>query len=37
MAKIAKEYTESTGVDVKVVTAAAGTYEQTLRSEIAKK
>lgn len=34
--KIAKEYTEKTGVDVKVVTAAAGTYEQTLRSEIAK-
>ncbi len=34
--KIAKEYTELTGVEVKVVTAAAGTYEQTLRSEIAK-
>ncbi|MEG0804196.1 MAG: ABC transporter substrate-binding protein [Pygmaiobacter sp.] len=34
--KIAKAYTESTGVPVKVVTAAAGTYEQTLKSEIAK-
>lgn len=34
---IAKEYTEATGVSVKVVTAAAGTYEQQLRSEIAKK
>lgn len=34
---IAKEYTEKTGVPVKVVTAAAGTYEQQLRSEIAKK
>jgi raffinose/stachyose/melibiose transport system substrate-binding protein len=34
--KIAKEYTESTGVDVKVVTAAAGTYEQTLRQHYSK-
>ena len=34
---IAKQYTEETGVEVKVVTAAAGTYEQTLKSEIAKK
>ncbi|WP_312641213.1 ABC transporter substrate-binding protein [Hydrogenoanaerobacterium sp.] len=34
---IAAEYTEKTGVPVKVVTAAAGTYEQQLRSEIAKK
>jgi raffinose/stachyose/melibiose transport system substrate-binding protein len=33
---IAKEYTEKTGVPVKVVTAASGTYEQQLRSEIAK-
>lgn len=33
---IAKEYTEATGVEVKVVTAASGTYEQTLKSEIAK-
>lgn len=35
--KIAKKYTEETGVKVKVVTAAAGTYEQTLKSEVAKK
>ncbi len=34
---IAAQYTEETGVKVKVVTAAAGTYEQTLKSEIAKK
>ncbi|MDO5603035.1 MAG: extracellular solute-binding protein, partial [Oscillospiraceae bacterium] len=34
---IAKEYTEKTGVEVKVVTAASGTYEQQLKSEIAKK
>lgn len=34
---IAKEYTQETGVPVKVVTAASGTYEQQLRSEIAKK
>lgn len=33
---IAKEYTEATGVEVKVVTAASGTYEETLMSEIAK-
>lgn len=33
---IAKDYEAETGVKVKVVTAAAGTYEQTLRSEIAK-
>ena len=33
---IAKEYTNQTGVEVKVVTAASGTYEQTLKSEIAK-
>ena len=32
---LAKQYTEQTGVPVKVVTAASGTYEQTLRSEIA--
>lgn len=30
---IAKEYTEKTGVPVKVVTAASGTYEQTLKSD----
>lgn len=34
---IAKEYTELTGTEVKVVTAASGTYEETLKSEIAKK
>lgn len=33
--KIAADYTEQTGVEVKVVTAAQGTYEQTLKSEIA--
>lgn len=33
---IAKAYTEQTGVPVKVITAASGTYEQTLRSEMAK-
>lgn len=35
--EIAEAYTEETGVAVKVQTAAAGTYEQTLKSEIAKK
>jgi raffinose/stachyose/melibiose transport system substrate-binding protein len=34
--KIADEYKLETGVTLKVVTAAAGTYEQTLKSEIAK-
>lgn len=34
---IAKEYTEKTGVNVKVVTAASGTYEQTLKAEVSKK
>lgn len=33
---IAREYKEKTGVNVKVVTASSGTYEETLRSEIAK-
>lgn len=33
---LAAKYTESTGVPVKVITAASGTYEQTLKSEIAK-
>ncbi len=33
---LAKIYEEETGVAVKVVTAAANTYEQTLKSEIAK-
>ncbi len=35
--EIAKEYEKEKGVKVKVVTAAANTYEQTLKSEIAKK
>ena len=35
--KIAEEYEAETGVKVKVETAASGTYEQTLKSEIAKK
>lgn len=35
-AEIAAAYEAETGVKVKVETAAAGTYEQTLRSEIAK-
>ena len=34
--KIAADYEKETGVKVKVVTAAAGTYEQTLTSEVAK-
>ena len=34
--ELAKEYTEETGVVVKVVTAAEGTYEQTLTAEIDK-
>ena len=34
--EIAKDYEQKTGVKVKVVTAAANTYEQTLKSEIAK-
>lgn len=33
---IAAEYTAATGTEVKVVTAASGTYEETLMSEIAK-
>lgn len=33
---LAKTYTEQTGIDVTVVTAASGTYESTLKSEIAK-
>ncbi len=33
---IATEYTASTGVEVKIETAASGTYEQQLKSEIAK-
>ena len=34
--ELAKKYEEETGVKVKVVTAAANNYEQTLKSEIAK-
>ncbi|MBE7053210.1 MAG: ABC transporter substrate-binding protein [Ruminococcaceae bacterium] len=34
--EIAKVYKNETGKDVKIVTAASGTYEQTLKSEIAK-
>ena len=33
---LAKKYTESTGVDVKVVTAASGTYSETLTAEMDK-
>ena len=33
---IAAAYTKKTRVNVKVVTAASGTYEQTLKSEVAK-
>lgn len=35
--KIAADYEKETGVKVKVQTAASGTYEQTLKSEMAKK
>ena len=34
--EIAKAYKEEKGVELKVVTAASGTYEQTLKSEMAK-
>ena len=34
--KIAAAYTKDTGVNVKVVTAASGTYEETLKSEVSK-
>ncbi len=34
--KIAVDYEAETGIKVKVVTAASGTYEQTLKSEVAK-
>lgn len=33
---LAKLYTEQTGVEVNVLTAASGTYESTLKSEMAK-
>lgn len=35
--KIAEEYTNQTGVEVKVLTSASGNYEQTLKAEIAKR
>ena len=35
--ELAKQYTEETGLPVTVETAASGTYEQTLKSEMAKK
>ena len=35
--KLAAKYTEKTGIDVTVVTAASGNYEQTLTSEMDKK
>ena len=35
--ELAEQYTEETGVPVTVETAASGTYEQTLKSEMAKK
>ena len=34
--EIAKQYTDETGVPVTVITAASGTYEETLASEIIK-
>ena len=33
---LAKQYTEETGVEVKIVTAASGTYSDTLNAEMAK-
>ena len=35
--ELAKTYKEKTGVDVKVVTAASGTYKETLIAEMDKK
>jgi raffinose/stachyose/melibiose transport system substrate-binding protein len=34
--EVAAQFTQETGIPMKVVTAASGTYEQTLRSELAK-
>ncbi|MGN0352639.1 MAG: ABC transporter substrate-binding protein [Roseburia sp.] len=34
---IGKAYTEETGIEVKILTASSGNYEQTLKSEIAKR
>ena len=36
MQELAKLYTETTGIPVKVVTAASGTYSDTLTAEMAK-
>ena len=36
LVKLAKDYTAKTGVEVKVVTAAAGTYDTNLNAEMAK-
>lgn len=33
---LAEQYTEETGIEVKMTTAASGTYEETLRAEITK-
>ena len=35
--EVAGTFTEETGIDMKVVTAGSGTYEQTLKSELSKK
>ena len=35
--KVAEAFTKDTGIDVKIVTAASGTYESTLKSEMSKK
>ncbi len=35
--EVASTFTEETGIDMKVVTAGSGTYEQTLKSELSKK
>lgn len=35
--EIAETYTKETGVEVRIITAASGTYEQVLQSEIAKR
>lgn len=35
--EVASSFTEETGIEMKVVTAGSGTYEQTLKSELSKK
>lgn len=35
--EVASTFTEETGIDMKVVTAGSGTYEQTLKSELSKR